>query len=290
MTTKPVLTAVDADGVVTITFNRPEVHNAIDETVIAEFKKALRKVADDPRARLVVIGGHGQSFCAGADLNWMKRTARYTEEQNFRDALEFTELLSLLDRMPKPTVARVHGPVYGGGVGIAVACDIAIGSRDAVFCFSEVRLGIIPAMISPYAVAAIGERYARRFMLTAERIDAAEAFRIGLLHDLCEADDLDDTIARLSGHVLRAGPDAIAACKTLIGRVARAPIDQATIEYTARSIAAMRASPEGMEGIGAFLEKRPPGWVAGPGVAAPKKKAGPARKQAAKSPRRGARK
>jgi methylglutaconyl-CoA hydratase len=285
MTTKSVLTAIDPDGIATITFNRPEVHNAIDETVIAEFKQALAKVAKDPRARIVVIGGHGTSFCAGADLNWMKRTSRFTEEQNFRDAQEFTELLTLLDRMPKPTVARVHGPVYGGGVGIVVACDIAIGSRDAVFCFSEVRLGLIPAMISPYAVAAIGERQTRRYMLTAERIDAAEAFRIGLLHDLCEGDDLDDTIGRLAGHVLRAGPDAIAACKTLIARVARAPLDTATIEYTARAIAATRASPEGKEGIGAFLDKRQPGWVAGAGVPAPKKTARTARKTARKASR-----
>jgi len=259
--TQSVLTEVGTDGIATVTFNRPDLHNAIDETVIAQFKAALRQVADDVRARVVVIAGNGKSFCAGADLNWMKRTAGYDETQNYRDALEFTELLSLLDGMPKPTIARVHGPAYGGGVGIVAVCDIALGTPEAAFCFSEVRLGLIPAMISPYAVAAIGERHARRYMLTAERIDATEARRIGLLHDIVPAQELDAAIGRVVAQALKGGPASIAACKRLIGRVAQGPVDQTMRDFTAREIAGIRASAEGKEGIGAFLEKRAPAWV-----------------------------
>ena len=261
MSTPSVLTEIGTDGIGTLTFNRPDLHNAIDETVIAQFKAGLRQVAEDARARVVVIAGNGKSFCAGADLNWMKRTANYDEAQNYRDALEFTELLALLDGMPKPTIARVHGPAYGGGVGIVAACDIALGTSEAAFCFSEVRLGLIPAMISPYAVAAIGERYARRYMLTAERIDAPQAQRIGLLHDIVPAPELDAAIRRIVAQALKGGPGSIAACKRLIGQVAQGPVDQDMRDYTAREIAGIRASAEGKEGIGAFLDKRTPAWV-----------------------------
>jgi len=261
MTANAVLTRIGADGVATITFNRPELHNAIDESVIAQCKAGLRQVAGDTSVRAVVIAGNGKSFCAGADLNWMKRTAGYSEEENYRDALEFTELLSILNEMPKPTIARVHGPAYGGGVGIVVACDIAIGTPEALFSFTEIRLGLIPAMISPYAVAAIGERHARRYMLTAERIDAAEALRIGLLHEVCETAKLDEQVGKLVGHILRGGPASIAASKRLVAAVAHGPIDASKRDYTARAIASIRASAEGKEGIGAFLEKRTPAWI-----------------------------
>jgi methylglutaconyl-CoA hydratase len=260
MTKDSVVTCVGADGVATITFSRPGVHNAIDEAVIAEFKDGLRQVGADANARVLVVAGEGESFCAGADLNWMKRTAAYSEEQNYREAAEFAELLHALRAMPKPTIARVHGPAYGGGVGI-VACDVAIGARGALFAFTEVRLGLIPAMISPYAIAAIGERCARRYMLSAERIDAAEALRIGLLHEICDAVEIDERVQRVVGNLLRGGPASIAACKSLIARVARAPLDAEVRDYTARSIAAIRASAEGKEGIGAFLEKRAPAWI-----------------------------
>jgi methylglutaconyl-CoA hydratase len=261
MDTKSVLTEVGADGVATLTFNRPDVHNAIDESVIAGLTAGLRQVAADPAARVLVVVGKGKSFCAGADLNWMKRTAHYDEAQNYRDAVEFTELLALLDAMPKPTIARVHGPAYGGGAGIVAACDIALGTPEASFAFSEVRLGLIPAMISPYAVAAIGERNARRYMLTAERIDAAEAHRIGLLHQIVPPAELDGAIAAIVAHAGRNGPAAMSACKRLIANVAHGAIEQAMREYTAREIAGIRASAEGKEGIGAFLEKRAPAWV-----------------------------
>jgi methylglutaconyl-CoA hydratase len=261
MNERPVLLHLRSDGVATLTFNRPTLHNAIDETTIAEFKAALQRVAADATVRVVVIAGNGKSFCAGADLNWMQRTADYDEAQNHRDALEFTELLATLDTLPKPTIARVHGPAYGGGVGIVAACDIAIGTPQAAFMFSEVRLGLIPAMISPYAVAAIGERNARRYMVSAERIDAAEALRIGLLHEVCEAADLDARVAKLVAQLLRGGPEAMARSKALVARVAHAGIDETMRDYTARTIAAVRASPEGKEGIAAFLEKRQPAWV-----------------------------
>jgi len=261
MPTDSVLTEVRNDGIATITFNRPRVHNAIDEAVIAEFKAGLGQVAADPRARVVVIAGEGESFCAGADLNWMKRSAAYTEQQNYQEAVDFAELLHLLHAMPKPTIARVHGPAYGGGVGSVAACDIAIATRSASFVFSEVRLGLIPAMISPYAIAAIGERCARRYMLSAERIDAPLALSIGLLHELCEAAELDERVRQVAANLLRGGPDSIAACKRLIDRVAHMPIDAAAREYTARAIAAVRASREGKEGVGAFLEKRKPNWM-----------------------------
>jgi methylglutaconyl-CoA hydratase len=262
MTTTSVLTQIGIDGVATITFNRASVHNAIDEAVIAEFKAGLKQVATDSNVRAVVVAGNGESFCAGADLNWMKRTAGYSGEQNYREAAEFAELLRLLSEMPKPTIARVHGPAYGGGVGVVAACDIAIGTHGALFCFTEVRLGLIPAMINPYAVAAIGERYARRYMLSAERINAAEALRIGLLHEVCDDAQLGERVGRIVGNVLRGGPAAIAACKTLIARVTHAPVDAEIRDYTARAIADIRASAEGKEGVGAFLEKRAPAWVA----------------------------
>jgi methylglutaconyl-CoA hydratase len=252
---------VAGNGVATLTFERPGLHNAIDEATIAEFRAGLAQVAADSAVRLLVVAGSGKSFCAGADLNWMKRTAAYDEAQNYRDALEFTELLAALDTMPKPTIARVHGPAYGGGVGIVAACDIALGTPQAAFMFSEVRLGLVPAMIGPYAVAAIGERHARRYMLSAERIDAAEALRIGLLHEVCEPAALDARIDELVGHVLRGGPESIARSKALVARVAHGPIDAAMKDYTARTIAAVRAGAEGKEGIAAFLEKRPPAWV-----------------------------
>lgn len=265
MDAHPVLLHLGPDGVATLTFNRPSLHNAIDESVITELKSALQRVAADAAVRVVVVAGNGKSFCAGADLNWMQRTACYDEAQNHRDALEFTELLAILDTLSKPTIARVHGPAYGGGVGIVAACDIAIGTPQAAFMFSEVRLGLIPAMISPYAVAAIGSRNARRYMVSAERIDAAEALRIGLLHEVCETADLDARIAKLVEQLLRGGPEAMARSKALVARVAHAPVDEALRDYTARGIAAVRASAEGKEGIAAFLEKRPPAWVRGHG-------------------------
>ncbi len=259
---RSIITEVDG-GVGIVTLNRAQRHNAFDDELIAELTAGLHELRDDPLTRVVVVSSTGKSFCAGADLNWMKRAAGYTPDENLRDATRLAELLSTLNELPKPTIARVQGPAYGGGVGLIAACDIAIGTYDALFALSEVKLGIVPAVISPYLLAAIGERYCRRYMLTAERFSATEAYRIGLLHELVPGEEqLDDAIAELVDALLANGPQAQAECKALIRVVAGQPIDAETIEETAQRITRVRASAEGREGLAAFLEKRPPLWVA----------------------------
>ena len=258
-------TALDVairDAVAFVTLNRPEVHNAFDETLIAEFTAALRALGADTAVRVVVIAGAGASFCAGADLNWMKRMAGFSRAQNQADAKGLAAMLATLNDLPKPTVARVQGAAFGGGAGLVACCDIAVGAQDAIFAFSEARLGLIPATISPYVVEAIGARAARRLFLTAERFTAAEAFRLGLLHDLAVADELDARVGELIGHLLKAGPKAQAECKALLRAVAHRPIDGAVIADTARRIAAVRATSEGKEGVAAFLGKRKAAWTA----------------------------
>ncbi|MGH8751529.1 MAG: enoyl-CoA hydratase/isomerase family protein [Burkholderiales bacterium] len=261
MNDETVLTSINAHGVALVTLNRPEVHNAFDEHLIARLTRELRTLNADPKVRALVLAGSGKSFCAGADLNWMKRMARYSEADNIKDALAFAELMLTLNTLGKPTIARVHGPAFGGGVGLVAACDIAIGTRDAVFSLSEVRLGLIPAVISPYVIAAIGERHARRYFLTAERFDAGAAYRIGLIHEFAEIETLDETIIHFLQQLLAGGPLAIGAAKQMIATVAHSPVDQQLMEKTARGIAAIRASKEGREGVAAFLEKRMPAWV-----------------------------
>jgi methylglutaconyl-CoA hydratase len=252
--------AVDT-GIAMITLNRPEVHNAFNETLIAELTAALRGLGADATVRAVVLAGAGASFCAGADLNWMKKMATFSRAQNVADALALADMLMILNQLPKPTIARVHGAALGGGVGLVACCDIAIGTPDAVFALSEARLGLIPATISPYVAEAIGVRAARRLFLTAERFSAAEAFRLGLLHDLAAAGELDRRIDTVLGLLVKAGPGAQAACKTLLRAVAHRPIDAAVIADTAERIATVRSSAEGKEGIAAFLAKRSAAWV-----------------------------
>jgi len=254
----------EVDGYVGIlTLNKPQRHNAFDEQLIAEMTAGLRELAADPRVRAVVLSSTGKSFCAGADLQWMKRAAGYSDQENLQDARRLAELMATLNELAKPTIARVQGPAHGGGVGLIAACDIAVGTYDALFALSEVKLGIVPAVISPYVLAAIGERYCRRYMLTAERFSAAEAYRIGLLHELVPGEEqLDEAIAEIIDSLLANGPQAQAECKSLIRIVAGQPIDEETIDETARRITRIRASPEGREGLAAFLEKRPPNWVA----------------------------
>jgi methylglutaconyl-CoA hydratase len=257
-----ILTEVDGN-VGILTLNKAPRHNAFDEQLIAEITEGLRELELDTRVRAVVLSSTGKSFCAGADLNWMKRAAGYSQEENLRDANRLAELMSTLNELSKPTIARVQGPAYGGGVGLIAACDIAVGTYDAVFSLSEVKLGIVPAVISPYVLAAIGERYSRRYMLTAERFSAAEAYRIGLLHELVPGEEqLDEAIAEILDSLLANGPQAQAECKTLIRIVAGQPIDEATIAETAQRITRVRASPEGREGLAAFLDKRQPNWIA----------------------------
>jgi methylglutaconyl-CoA hydratase len=249
------------NGIALLALNRPEVHNAFDETLIAELTGALRALDAQAEVRAVVLLGAGRSFCAGADLNWMRRMAGYGKAQNLADARNLAHLLSTLANLRKPTIARVHGNAFGGGVGLVACCDMAIAAQDATFALSEVRLGLIPATIGPYVIEAIGARQARRYFVTGERFAAAEAYRIGLVHDIVPLPELDARINELLGELLRAGPAAQAEAKALVRAVAHRPIDGAVMEATARHIAAVRASPEGREGVGAFLGKRAASWV-----------------------------
>ena len=245
-----------------LVLNRPEIRNAFDDALIANLTKTLKKLDADDSVRAVVLMGAGTAFCAGADLNWMKRMAGYTLEQNTKDAKALATMLKVLDRMSKPTIARVHGPAIAGGVGLVAACDIAVGTVDAEFALTESKLGLSPATISPYVIRAIGERMAHRYFLTAEKFSAAEAYRIGLLSELCLPDELDNKINELLGHIVSGARSAPAEIKDLIRAVSRGPIDDAMIDDTARRIARIRVSKEAREGIAAFLGKRQPAWVA----------------------------
>ncbi len=247
--------------VATVTLNRPEVRNAFDDALIVELATTFKVLDDDDEVHAVVLAGNGPAFCAGADLNWMKRMAGYSYEQNLHDAMGLALMLQTIDRMKKPTIARVHGPAFAGGTGLVAACDIAIGTPEAKFCLSEAKLGLSPATISPYVLRAMGERAARRYFLSAEVFDAEEAYRIGMLSGLVPADRLDAAIDGLLAHLLAGGRDALAKIKDLIRTVASARVDDDLIAETARRIAEIRVSPEGKEGIASFLEKRKPAWA-----------------------------
>jgi len=249
-----------ADGVARVTLDRPQVRNAFDEVLIKELSQCFAETAANPAIRAVVLAGNGPAFCAGADLNWMKRMAQYGHDENLGDAMALAEMLAALDRLPQPTIARVHGPAFAGGTGLVAACDIAIGTPEAKFCYSEAKLGLSPATISPYVIRAIGERAAHRYFLTAEVFGAEEALRIGMLSLLVPAAELDRAIDDLLGHLLAGGPQAHAKIKDLIRAVAGRPVDPALMADTARRIADIRVSPEGREGIASFLDKRKPGW------------------------------
>jgi methylglutaconyl-CoA hydratase len=213
---------------------------------------------------VVVLAGNGPAFCAGADLNWMKRMAGYGYDENLRDARALAEMLATLDALDKPTIARVHGPAFAGGTGLVAACDIAVGTPEAKFCFAEAKLGLSPATISPYVMRAIGARAASRYFLTAEVFDAQEALRIGMLSALVPAGGLDPFIEALAQHLLAGGSEAHARIKDLVRQVGARPIDEALKADTARRIAEIRSSPEGREGIASFLEKRKPSWTRKP--------------------------
>jgi methylglutaconyl-CoA hydratase len=249
------------NAVASVVLNRPDVRNAFNATLIAELTALLRALDADPGVRAVVLAGAGASFCAGADLHWMQQMAAFSPRQNRADAGALAAMLATLDALAKPTLARVHGAAFGGGAGLVACCDVAIGTPDATFAFSEARLGLIPAAISPYVVAAIGARAARRYFLTAERFSAAEAYRLGLLHELVPAQELDARIGALLGALLAAGPRAQAECKLLLRAIVNRPVDARIVADTARRIARVRASPEGREGVAAFLAKRKAAWV-----------------------------
>ncbi len=255
-----ILTDIRADGVATVTMNRGAVHNAFNETVIADLAGAFQRLGADPAVRLILLRGTGKSFSAGADLAWMQRMAGYSHDENVADAMGLAVMLRTLDTCPKPTVAVVQGPAYGGGVGLVAACDIAVCADTASFSLTEVRLGLIPAVISPYVVAAMGERACRRYFLTAERFTAAEAHRLGLVHELVPADQLDAAAESMVAKLLDCAPGAQGAAKDLIRAVVNHPLDDALVRDTAERIARQRASDEGRDGVGAFLGKRKPTW------------------------------
>ncbi len=253
---------VDDLGVATITIVRPEVHNAFDEHVIAELSQRFLSVEEDEEVRLVVVAGRGRTFCAGADLEWMRRAAAYDIEQNIADSRQFGDMLNRLNVMSKPTMCLVQGPAYGGGVGLVAACDIAVAVRSATFSLSEVKLGLIPAVISPHVIAAVGARQARRYFLTAERFDAIEAQRIGLVHLVVNDEgEMRAAAERFARMFLETAPGAVAASKLLIADVQGQTIDSQLIQNTAIRIAERRDTDEAREGVSAFLDKRKPGWI-----------------------------
>jgi methylglutaconyl-CoA hydratase len=248
------------DAVARVTLNRPELRNAFDDSLIAELTRAFLELRDNPAVRVVVLAGNGPAFCAGADLNWMKRMAAYGYDENLADAQALATMLATLDRLPKPTIARVHGAVFAGGTGLVAACDIAVGTPEAKFCLSEAKLGLSPATISPYVIRAMGERMARRYFLTAEVFGAEEAYRIGLLSALVAPADLDTTVDGFVKHLFAGGPEAQAKIKDLIRAVVHRPVDDGLGAETAKRIAEIRVSAEGREGIASFLEKRKAAW------------------------------
>lgn len=248
-------------GVATVTLNRPDVRNAFNDEVVAELTAVFLELGKRAEVRCVVLAANGPAFCAGADLNWMKSVATYTREQNIEDAGGLARMLEILYRCPKPTIAKVQGDAYAGGIGLVAACDIAVAADGAHFCLSEVRLGLIPATISPYVIRAMGARAAHRYFLTAERFTAAEAQRIGLLHEVVKAEELDARVAALAKALVQNGPAAMAACKKLVHDVAGHEITAGLVRRTVEGIADIRASDEGQEGIQSFLGKRKPNWL-----------------------------
>jgi methylglutaconyl-CoA hydratase len=248
-------------GVTTVTLNRPDVRNAFNDEVIAEMTAVFLELGKRPEVRCIVLAAAGPAFCAGADLNWMKQVAGYTREQNIEDAGGLARMLEVLYKCPQPTIARVQGDVYAGGTGLVAACDIAVSVDSANFCLSETRLGLIPATISPYVIRAMGARAAHRWFLTAERFGAAEAHRVGLVHEVVAAAQLDAKVGEIAKALVQAGPEAVKACKQLVHDVAGHEISSGLIRRTVEGIADIRVSDEGREGIQSFLGKRKPSWL-----------------------------
>lgn len=261
MSIAALISEVDDFGRATITLNRPELHNAFDDTLIGALTGELKRLERDPEVRVILLAAKGKSFSSGADLNWMRRMADYSFIENLSDAMGLAELMKTLANIPKPTIALVQGAAIGGGVGLVACCDIALSSENASFCLSEVKLGLIPAVISPYVAAAIGARATRRYFITAERFDSAEACRLGLVHEVVPRDQLAQKGEELSRLLLRNGPLAMASVKALVAEVALNTLDDDLIADTAERIAEIRASDEGREGLSAFLEKRSPNWI-----------------------------
>ncbi len=262
-------TETDHQGVATVTLDSPARHNAFDDALIAELTAAFTALGENPEIRLVVLASTGRSFSAGADLGWMQRMATYTQAENVADAAGLAKLMRTLDRLPKPTLAVVQGAAYGGGVGLVACCDIVLAAEDAKFCLSEVRLGLIPAAISPFVINAIGARQARRYFVTAEVFTAARAHEIGLVHEVVPAAGLEAARDQMISTLLLSAPGAQAEAKSLVFLCEGRQVDDALSAETASRIAAQRARPEGREGVAAFLERRAPSWP-GAGAGVPK--------------------
>ena len=250
-----------AHRVAVVWMTREKVRNAFNETMIAELRGTFEKLGADPGVRAIVLAARGPAFCAGADLDWMRRMSTFSPEENRRDARSLADMLRTIHECPKPTIARVHGDAYAGGMGLVAACDMAFAAIGAGFCLSETKLGLIPATISPYVIQAIGVAAARRYMLTAEKFDAAEAYRIGLVRDIAPAEELDGKVNETLGALMLTSADAVREAKRLVREVAGRPIDEALVADTAERIAAIRTSDDGREGVRAFLDKRKPRWV-----------------------------
>jgi methylglutaconyl-CoA hydratase len=255
------LTITNQGAIRTITLCRPDVRNAFNDEVIAELKNAFTEAGQAADVRCVVLAAEGPAFCAGADLNWMRRMADYTRDENLADAGQLAAMLRAIYECSKPTIARVQGDVFAGGVGLVAACDMAVSVDTATYCLSEVKLGLIPATISPYVIRAMGARASHRYFLTAERFSAAEAHRIGLVHEVVAADALDAKVAELTSALVNASPNAVRACKRLVQDVAEREIDDALVAHTVAGIADIRSSAEGKEGVQSFLQKRKPSWL-----------------------------
>lgn len=245
----------------TVTLTRSELRNAFNDEVIEELTSTFNELGARDDVRVIVLAAEGPAFCAGADLNWMRRMADYSREENLADAGKLAEMLRVIHACPKPTVARVQGDVYAGGMGLVAACDVAVSADTVGFCLSEVKLGLIPATISPYVIRAMGERAAHRYFLTAERFDAVEALRIGFVHEVVPADRLDERLDAIVKPLIQAGPAAVRACKQLVQEVAGQALTADLIGRTVETIADIRASAEGREGVQSFLQKRKPGWL-----------------------------
>lgn len=251
-----------AGKVATVWLNRPELHNAMNEALIADLTAAVCELNHDDTVRVIVLAGRGKSFCSGADLDWMRRAAGFGQDENRADAERLATLLKTLYRSAKPTIARVHGAAMAGGMGLVAACDVAIATEQARFALSEVRLGLVPATIGPYVADAIGHRHARRYFLSAERLSAATALRLGLVHEVVAEEQLDARVAEVAGEIAKGGPMALGAAKELLATLREGtPYDDALLDETALRIAAIRATAEAREGLAAFFDKRLPSWI-----------------------------
>lgn len=261
MTDSNLLTTIKDNGVATITLNRADIHNAFDDQLIKQLTQSIQSLDDDAQVRIIVLAAEGKSFSAGADLNWMKKMAGYDWEQNYRDSLQLAELMRTLHECKKTTIALVQGAAFGGGVGLIACCDIALASNTAKFCLSEVKLGLIPSVISPYVVKAIGERNAKRYFATAEIFDAAQANKMQLVSKIFTSESFGNETNSFINNMLNNSPQAMLQSKQLVNFVYNQPINKTIIEETAKRIANIRSSNEGKEGVSAFLEKRKANWI-----------------------------